>query len=210
MFERPGVFQASHLNIQTPEHSKTPSLSSNTENFMKKLIGFADKLSTFGGVISGVMICLGGGVVICEIIARSLFHSTIYVAEEYAGYLMSGLTFAALGYTLREKGHIRMTFLRSALSAKKQVFLDMICFAVGFVFCLGLTYVTFWFFWDSVNSGSRSMQISETPLAIPQFFLPLGAFTMATQFLAEFLKNFHALKTGAYEHIQGEAKDLGH
>jgi len=177
---------------------------------MKTLIGLADKLSTFGGVLSGVMICLGGGLVIAEIVARSLFHSTIYVAEEYSGYLMAGLTFAALGYTLREKGHIRMSFLRSALSGKWQVILDMICFAVSAVFCLGLTYVTFRFFWDSVTSGSRSMQISETPLAIPQFFLPLGAFILLTQFLAEFLKSLQILNTGSYEHIQGEADDLGH
>ena len=177
---------------------------------MKKFIGLADKLSTLGGVLSGLMICLGGGLVIVEIIARSIFHSTIYVAEEYSGYLMSGLTFAALGYTLREKGHIRMTFLRSALSGKKQLLLDMICFGVGFIFCLGLSYVTFMFFWDSVTSGSRSMQISETPLAIPQFFLPFGALILCLQFLAEFLKNLHALKSGDYEHIQGEAKDLGH
>ena len=193
------------LGRQKLRHSTTPIL-----HFMNKLIGLADKLSTLGGVLSGVMICLGCGLVIVEIVARSIFHSTIYVAEEYSGYLMSGLTFAALGYTLREKGHIRMTFLRSALSGKKQVLLDMICFAVGCVFCLGLTYVTFVFFWDSVTSGSRSMQISETPLAIPQFFLPFGAFILGMQFLAEFLKNLHALKSGEYENLQEEAKELGH
>ena len=70
---------------------------------------------------------------------------------------------------MRDKGHIRMTFLRSAISPRAKVILDMICFVIGFLFCIGLTYLTFRFFWDSVVSGSRSMQISETPLAIPQF-----------------------------------------
>lgn len=177
---------------------------------MNKFISYADKFSAVGGVLSGIMICAGVCLVIGEILARSVFNSTLYVAEEYAGYLMAGLTFAALGYTLRDKGHIRMTFLRSAIPVRAKVILDMICFIIGFLFCLGLTYLTFMFFWDSVVSGSRSMQISETPLAIPQFFLPLGAFIMLLQFLAEFLKSYAALKNEMYAEIPEEAKDLGH
>lgn len=176
---------------------------------MQKLIRFADTLSGGAGVLSGIMICFGVVLVVGEILARSVFHSTLYVAEEYAGYLMSGLTFAALGYTLREKGHIRMTFLRSVLSDRGKCVLDMICFAIGGIFCIGLTYVTLLFFWDSVTSGTRSMQISETPLAIPQCFLPFGAFVLFLQFLAEFLKNIHALQIGSYAQIGEEAKELG-
>ena len=177
---------------------------------MNKFVSYADKLSLVGGVLSGIMICGGVCLVIGEILARSVFNSTLYVAEEYSGYLMAGLTFVALGYTLRDKGHIRMTFLRSALAPRRKVILDMICFVIGFLFCIGLTYVTFIFFWDSVVSGSRSMQISETPLAIPQIFLPLGALIMLLQFLAEFLKSYHALKSEAYAELPEEAKDLGH
>lgn len=177
---------------------------------MNKLVSYADKLSVVGGVLSGIMICAGVCLVIGEILARSVFNSTLYVAEEYSGYLMSGLTFVALGYTLRDKGHIRMTFLRSALSVRGKLILDMICFLIGFLFCIELTYVTFMFFWDSAASGSRSMQVSETPLAIPQFFLPLGAFILLLQFLAEFLKSYHALTSGAYAEIPEEAKELGH
>ena len=177
---------------------------------MKKFVLYADKLSLAGGVLSGTMICAGVCLVIGEILARSVFHSTLYVAEEYSGYLMAGLTFVALGYTLRDKGHIRMTFLRSTLSPRGKVILDMLCFVIGFLFCLGLTYMTFMFFWDSAASGSRSMQVSETLLAIPQFFLPLGAFILLLQFLAECLKSYHALTSGAYAEIPEEAKDLGH
>ena len=177
---------------------------------MNKFVSYADKLSLAGGVLSGIMICAGVCLVIGEILARSVFNSTLYVADEYSGYLMAGLTFVALGYTLRDKGHIRMTFLRSALAERGKVILDLICFMVGFVFCAGLLYVTFMFFWDSAVSGSRSMQVSETLLAIPQFFLPLGAFILLLQFLAEGLKSYHALTSGKYTEIPEEAKDLGH
>ena len=86
-----------------------------------------------------------------------------------------GLTFLALGYTLKEKGHIRMTFLHTVLRGKKRLLLEALCLLTGLVFTLLMTWTTSLFFWDSVVFGSRSMQISETYLAIPQFFLPLGS-----------------------------------
>lgn len=176
---------------------------------MKKIIRFCDVLSSISGVTSAITICLGVALVLTEIVARSVFSKTLYVAEEYSGYLMCALTFLALGYTLREKAHIRMTFLRTALPERGKLILDMICYVVGFVFCVGLTYVTFRFFWDSFTTGSKSMQISETPLAIPQFFLPLGSVLLAVQFIGEFLKTYRALMLGNYQQIGEEAQDLG-
>ncbi len=161
---------------------------------MRKLIAFSDKLSDFGGSLSGIMMFIGLVLVVLEILVRGFFSGTLYITEEYTGYLMAGLTYVALGYTLKEKGHIRMTFLLTYLSERKRLVLEMVCFAIGFAFSVGLTYVTFIFFLDSLISGSRSMQVSGTPLAIPQFFLPFGAFIMTFQFLAEFLKTWKAFK----------------
>ena len=168
---------------------------------MKTLVRWIDRLSAvFGGVLAGVMLCAGLALIVAEIVARSAFDHTLFVTEEYAGYLMCGLTFCALAYTLRERGHIRMTFLLKVVKGRPRIYLDIVCFAVGLAFCIGLTYYTALFFWDSVVNRSQSMQISETYLAIPQFFMPLGAVLMAFQFLAEILRSIVLL--------QGDADDL--
>jgi len=177
---------------------------------MKRLIHIFDSLSLAGGWFSGLMICLGLVLVVVEIFTRSLFDSTLYVAEEYAGYLMCGLTFCALAYTLREKGHIRMTFLQKVVKGRPRLMLDLICFAVGFVFSAGLTYNTSLFFWDSVITRSQSMQISETYLAIPQFAMPLGAMLLTLQFINEFLKTTLVLRHDTENlNIIAESDDLG-
>ncbi|MDT8284034.1 MAG: TRAP transporter small permease [Thermovirgaceae bacterium] len=163
---------------------------------MNRLLRLSDRLSDAGGVLSGVMICAGVCLVSAEIIMRTFFSSTLYITEEYSGYLMAALTFLALGYTLRHKGHIRMTFLHHVLKGRGRMVLDMICFAVGFSFLLLLAWVTSLFFLDSLASGTRSMQISETPLAIPQFFLPAGCFIMAIQFAAGFFRSLEAWRKG--------------
>jgi len=175
---------------------------------MKRLVKWADTLSGFFGALAGVMLCSGLALIVAEIVVRSAFHRTLFVTEEYAGYLMCGLTFCALGYTLRERGHIRMTFLLRVVKGRWRVYLDILCFGIGLLFCAALTYYTGAFFWDSVVNESQSMQISETYLAVPQFFMPLGAFFMTVQFGGEILRAVAMLRGDTdgmklYEEVDG-------
>ncbi len=177
---------------------------------MKKLIKVLDGLSGAGGWLAGIFMAIALLLVIGEIVTRSFFSGTLYVTDEYSGYLMAMLTFTGLAYTLRERGHIRMMFLPHVIKGRAHIIFNMVCFLVGFLFCAALTMYTWEFFWDSVISESRSMQISETYLAIPEAFLPLGSLLMTLQFLAEFLKGLLALRQDTEGiRILEEADDLG-
>lgn len=177
---------------------------------MKPLIRWIDGLSGLAGGLSAVLLCAGLALIFLEIVLRSAFSSTLFITEEYSGYLMCGLTFCALAYTLREKGHIRMTFLNKLVTGTARIYLDLACFLVGFLFGLALTLFTFQFFWDSILTGSQSMQISETYLAVPQFFMPFGAAILTLQFLSETLKTVLVIK-GDTEGLplRQEAESLG-
>jgi TRAP-type C4-dicarboxylate transport system permease small subunit len=178
--------------------------------YMKKLIRLIDNLSELSGWIAGIMIVIAMILIVAEITFRTGFSSTLYIVDEYAGYLMTMITFCGLAYTLRERGHIRMMMLPRFIKGRAHVIFNMVCFAVGFFFCIALTWYTYIFFWDSFANGTKSMQISETYLAIPQFFMPLGAALMSLQFLAEFLKGVAMLRgdtTGL--NIHEETAELG-
>ena len=168
-----------------------------------------DKLSDFGGKLSGAFMIAGLVMIVIEILLRSLFHGTLYIAEEYTGYLMSALTFIAYGYTLKEKGHIRMTLVRQSLSPKTKIIVDIFCYIIGLGFSVILLYVTFGYFWSSVLSGTRSMQVSRTYLAIPQFFMPFGSMLLLLQFIAELVKSYRVLRSGSYSDIREESMELG-
>jgi TRAP-type C4-dicarboxylate transport system permease small subunit len=155
---------------------------------MKKLINFIDSLSGFSGWAAGIMMAIAFVLTVAEIVFRTGFSKTLYVADEYSGYLMAMLTFCGLAYTLRERAHIRMMMLPHFIKGRKRVIFNMACYVVGLIFCIAFTWFTFVFFWDSVVNDSRSMHVSETYLAIPQFFMPFGALLLTLQFLAEFLK----------------------
>ncbi len=161
---------------------------------MKKLINAIDAISGFGGWAAGIMMALGLLIVCSEIVARTWLGKTLYISDEYSGYLMSMLTFFGLAYTLRERGHIRMMFLVHFMRGRRRVRYNMVCMVVGFLFCIGLTWFVFEFFWDSVANRTQSMQVTETYLAIPQAFLPVGAIFLMLQFVSEFLKGVAILR----------------
>ena len=177
---------------------------------MKRLINLIDNLSGIGGWLAGILMAVALAISVAEIVVRSGFDATLYVTDEYTGYLMAMLTFMGLAYTLRERGHIRMMFLPHIIKGRAHVIFNMVCYLVGFLFCAGLTWFTGEFFWDSVVSESQSMQVSETYLAIPQFFLPVGSLLLTLQFAAEFLKGLALLRGDTQGlRILEEADDLG-
>ncbi len=177
---------------------------------MKKLIRSIDTISALGGGLAGVMLSIGLLLTCGEILLRTAFDRTLYITDEYSGYLMCGLTFCALGYTLKEKGHIRMTLIHGIIRDRKRDILDTLCFAVGFLFSLFIVFHTWELFRDSVATSSQSMQISSTYLAIPQFFMPFGALILALQFFSEFLKSILVLQGDtAGLVLREEIQDLG-
>ncbi len=174
---------------------------------MESFIRFCDRLSLYGGVLAGVLTIVALILVCAEMVVRGMFSKTLYITEEYTGYLMAALTFLALAYTLRDKSHIRMVFLHEILKGRARTIVDLYAFAVGFIFCAILTYNCWDFFLDSIRTGTRSMQISATPLAYPHFFMPLGSAILTLQFAAEFCRSLIRLRTG--ETSEAESSTLG-
>lgn len=152
---------------------------------------------------------IGVLLVLIEIVVRSVFNGTIYITQEYTGYLMVAITMFGLAYTLKEKGHIRLSFLHNAIkSPRGKAILDVYACICGLIIFSIITYATFDFFFNSFQSGSRSMQISKTYLFIPQFMLPLGSFILSLQFVAELIKLSEQLRTGEFE-IEANDDQLG-
>jgi TRAP-type C4-dicarboxylate transport system permease small subunit len=103
-----------------------------------------------------------------------------------------------------------MVFVLRMLSARGRHFLNLACHGVGLVFGIGFTAFCFIFFWDSVVSSSQSMQVSETYLAIPQVFMPLGALMLTLQFAGEVLKDILVIRGDtAGLTLTEEADELG-
>ena len=81
---------------------------------MKRLINLIDNLSGIGGWLAGILMAVALAISVAEIVVRSGFDATLYVTDEYTGYLMAMLTFMGLGAIT---GALVMPKLRSRMGA---------------------------------------------------------------------------------------------
>ena len=178
---------------------------------MSIIIRIIDKISDVFGIVAGLTMIMGVGLILTEILVRSFFGGSIYITHEYTGYFMVAITLFGLAYTLKEKGHIRLTLLHKVVKpGKGRTILDIYAFICGFIIFAIITYATLAFFLDTYAKGTRSMQITKTYLAIPQFIMPLGSFILSLQFIAEILKSIIKLRTGEFDEDEdAESESLG-
>ncbi len=172
---------------------------------MKKFVNFVDLLSNSFGVIAAILVMIGLILILIEIVIRGAFGGTLYITLEYVRYITSAVTFLALGYTLKEKGHIRVNFLHEKLTDRQRIMLNMYAFFVGFVVASLLTITSFNFFYGHLLSGSTAYTLSQTPMAIPTSFIPVGLFIFTIQFAAEFFRSIIFLKTGQSSEVESSA-----
>jgi TRAP-type C4-dicarboxylate transport system permease small subunit len=139
-------------------------------------------------VVSALAVALMASLVTVEVLARSFASVSTLVADEMAGYLLVVLAFFGLAETLRAGAFIRVEFVDRWLGADARRRLE----AVLFVVALAYTVLLAWEFWrltmQSFRFGSTSLQVSRTPLWIPQTCMAVGASILALQLVVETLR----------------------
>lgn len=177
---------------------------------MTKLVSIIDRITSIFGIIAGMFMILGVILIITEVIVRSVFNSTIYVTAEYSAYFMVAVTLFGLAVALKDKAHIRVTLLHGVVKVGKPRFiLDFISFVLGFIVSIVVTFALTSFFWNSFVTGSKSMQLTSTYLAIPQSALVIGSLLLSLQFLAEIMRMIIKYKNDELDEEDAESKMLG-
>ena len=149
-----------------------------------------DAISTGLGVVSGLCILVASALIIAEIFVRDVFGNSLLVSDEYTGYLMAASSFLGLAYVEKTHGHIRMDLVLAFENKLPTLFkaLRVLCYLVAIGFAMYLLYVSCYILEQSINYSTRSMQYSETLLAIPQAVLPIGALALCAQYLCNLYK----------------------
>ena len=161
---------------------------------MKKLIRIFDSISFCGAAFASAVLAAGLLLILVEIFMRTALNSTTYIATEYPGYICAAVSFMGLGYTLSLNGHIRMSFVFLLLKGKPGIVWNILIHLIGFVVSACLIVISWDFFYASYTNGTVSMKITQTPLAVPQFFIFLGTIILTLQFISETCKLVFMLK----------------
>jgi TRAP-type mannitol/chloroaromatic compound transport system permease small subunit len=166
-------------------------------NVLKGIIKFIQFISEWSGRIFSVTILVLLVFSCYEVFTRRVLHSPTIWTHEILSYFFCASVMLLMGHTQLHKGHANVDIFYSKLSPKTQAGVN----AVTFIFFMGLFMLVF--FTDALNFASTSWAMKErtptafNPIVYPaKTILPVGAFLLLLQGLADFAKDIVFLVKG--------------
>lgn len=145
-----------------------------------------DKLYRACGALAGVCLLALLAVIVMQMAARWLGFR-FPGSTAYAGYLMAGASFFALGYAFAHGAHIRVNLLLAKLGVRRRLG-EIWCLAVG-------GGLAIYFAWFAIKANYLSWRIGDiaqgqdaTPLWFPQLAMSAGATVFAIALLDRLLR----------------------
>ncbi|MFL2771786.1 MAG: TRAP transporter small permease subunit [Rhodospirillaceae bacterium] len=155
---------------------------------MNRLLLLMDRLCFFGAAVAALLLAMLFFLGALEIVLRSAFQISLPFAVEYAGYLLVLVLFLGSGWTLSQGEHVRVTLLREHVSPVMAYRLDIAAVLVALCIAIILTASLFTYAMGTWFRGTVSYFPSETPLALPQFFLSFGPLTLCIALCARLIR----------------------
>lgn len=109
-----------------------------------------------------------------EVIARSAFHYSFEVTDEFGGYLLVALTFFSLPVCQAYGAFHDVEFVQARLSPRQRMLSGIAFNAVALACSMILLWQLVRFEWITWESGDEAPSILGTPLWIPRLAMPLG------------------------------------
>ena len=165
---------------------------------MRMIVGNVDILNNWVGKLTCLMLVPVIFAMIYEVVARKLFIAPTDWAYDTSRMFSGAMFMLGAGYALMRGVHIRADFLFRNWSPKTQAMVD------GALYLLFYFPAMLFFFWVSYEytykawvNWERSMDTAlMAPLAPARTAMPVGAFLLLLQGIAEFCRAYHQLGKG--------------
>ncbi len=138
---------------------------------LDRVIGQACKVFAWVG---GSMLLVCAIWVTIEVLLRKLFVVSVGGANEFSGYALAIGASWAFGYTLFNRGHIRIDVLHRQMSRRVRTGLDLLAMSSLVAFMTLLAWHAAAVLRNSIKLGATSNTPISTPLWIPQSLWLIG------------------------------------
>jgi len=139
--------------------------------FLERKIGLLEKGCTFMASFALVMMI---AIIAVGALSRYFFNHPFSFVDEYSGYLLVAMGFLAMASALRRNAHITVDIITKALPEKSRLWFDVGSHCIGILIAGVLFWISLKLCYENYSTHTLSSTIMETPLWIPQLFIPLG------------------------------------
>ena len=155
---------------------------------MQRIIMAIERLSDVLAKLSALVLGLMTLLILVEIFLWNIFTKTTLIADEYSAYGLAALIFLGAGYTLKEKGHIRITLVLGRLPQRLALVVELLAGSTATIFVGYITWQLMRMTLSAWRYGSTSGTLTGTPLWVPQSLIVVGAAVFTLQMAVETVK----------------------
>ena len=153
------------------------------------ILNLIERLSIAGMYVSGIGVFIMSILITIEILGRYFFGFSLLIVDEWSGYLLVMVTFLGLAYTMQTRGFLQIEFLLNRLSYRKRHLFNLFLILLALVYSFIIGWKLVLYTWSNYSAGIVSVSISQTPLYIPQLFMPLGMALLILQLISEAIRS---------------------
>lgn len=150
---------------------------------LSSLAEYIARLSTVAAHIGIVMLFAMGLLITADVVLRYVFNQPTQFTTEVTGYMMVGLTFLGLAYTLMKGRHIRIEAVSSRLRSRPRKILYLVTSFISLAFLSACVGPAWNMVWESYTYKSEVLGVLRTPLYLPQLLVPIGICVIILQLL---------------------------
>jgi TRAP-type C4-dicarboxylate transport system permease small subunit len=158
---------------------------------VRRLAVFLDGLSTAAAAVAAAATLLLTVMVTSGVVARRVFNTPFLFVEELSGYVVLGIVFLGLAYTLRTGGHIRVDVVHDRLAGGARTALQAACLLLALAWAGFVVAGTARLVHEYYTQNVLSFAYTQTPLWIPGSLMVVGAVLLALQCVAMLLRLPH-------------------
>ncbi len=144
-----------------------------------------DRLSMLAGLSGAVALLLIVSFVCFEVISRAVFNEPTVWVNEYATYLLIGISFVGLAYAQKEKAHIQVELLLGYLSPSTRKMLEIVSHWIGLFFVCFTAWQMVSFNYQEYVNDTRNWGLLATPQWVPELSVSFGLIVFALAILAD-------------------------
>ena len=164
---------------------------------LKSVLKGIDATSDWSGKVVSFLIFIAIGALLYEIVLRYLFNAPTIWAHGITQRVVATYAILLGAYTLRQGGHVKVDILYNRLSIRTRAILDLFTATLFFLFCGVLVWKGGIFAWTSVMMEERCNTVFNAILYPVKVMLPVGAFLIVLQQMAEFTRNVITAVSGS-------------
>ena len=154
---------------------------------------FISVLTKMGMYFSAAAIFFMSLFITFEVVSRRFFGFSTLIADEWAGYLLVFVTFFGLAYTMKTRGFLQVELVITRLSGRRSQALHLILLTMALFYSIVMEYELVIYTWSTYVKNIKSVSISQTPLYLPQLFMPSGMIIFILELMAEWFQSAFAL-----------------